>query len=145
LLAIRVSGASGRIAHRVAAAEKNGERTGETKMKTGEQVRPIPMRARRNGGDASLWDEVEWERMRQASAEIPATLQEALLMGYALNAGENWSRNCGGILSEEFVEGSFMLRREHADGPDLVLPYRARLEFGRVHLREKSEQEGESK
>ena len=114
-------------------------------MKTGKQVRPIPMRARRNDGVASLWDEAKWGEMREASAKIPATLQEALLMGYALNADQQESGNRGGILGEEFVEGSFVLRREWFGGPDLVLPYRARLEFGRVHLRQKPEQKGESK
>jgi hypothetical protein len=37
------AGASSRIAHRVAAAEENGERTGETKMKSGKEN--VPPRA----------------------------------------------------------------------------------------------------
>lgn len=114
-------------------------------MKTGEQVRPIPMRARRSDGAASLWNEAEWEKMRGAGAEIPATLQEALLMGYALDADQEESRSSGGLLGEEFVEGSFVLRKEWVDGPDLVLPYRARLEFGQPRLKEAPQQQGESK
>jgi hypothetical protein len=112
-------------------------------MKTGGQVRPIPMRARRNDGDASLLDEAKWETMRGASAKIPATLQEALLMGYALDADRQESRSCGGILGEEFVEGSFVLRREWIEGPDLVLPYRGRLEFGKPYVKEQSAEKTE--
>jgi hypothetical protein len=114
-------------------------------MKTGGQVRPIPMRARRNDGAASLWNEAEWEKMRGAGAKIPATLQEALLMGYALDADQEESRSSGGLLGEEFVEGSFVLRKEWVDGPDLVLPYRARLEFGQPRVKEEPQQRGESK
>lgn len=114
-------------------------------MKTGRQVRQIPMRARRNNGDASLWNEAEWEKVRGASAKIPATLQEALLMGYALDANQEESRNSGGLLGEEFVEGSFVLRTEYRNTPDLVLPYRARLEFGKPYVKEHPAVETESK
>jgi hypothetical protein len=114
-------------------------------MKTGEQVRQIPMRARRSDGAASLWDEADWEKMCGASAKIPASLQEALLLGYALDADQEESRNSGALLGEEFVEGSFVLRREYLKGPDLVLPYRARLEFGKPYVKEQSAGKTESK
>jgi hypothetical protein len=140
------AGASSRIAHRVAAADEEGERRGETKMKTGEQREAIPMRQRQKNGDAgSLWNEAEWKHMQEARNKVPTTLQEALLAGYLFDADKEERCNAGGILGEEFLEGSFILRTEYRKAPDLVLPYRARLEFGRVHLREKSEQEGESK
>jgi hypothetical protein len=114
-------------------------------MQSGDRVRPIPMRARRNDGAASLWNEAEWKKMRGAGAKIPATLQEALLMGYALDADQEESRSSGGLLGEEFVEGSFVLRKEWVDGPDLVLPYRARLEFGQPRVKKEPQQQGESK
>ena len=114
-------------------------------MKSGEKVRPFCTRGRRNDGTASLWNEAEWEKMRGASTKIPVTLQEALLMGYALDADQEDSRNSGGLLGEEFVEGSFVLRREWFNGPDLLLPYRAHLEFGTPRVKEKARQEGESK
>jgi hypothetical protein len=114
-------------------------------MKTGEQVRPIPTRARRNDGAASLWNEAEWEKMSGASEKVPATLQEALLMGYAFDANQEDRTNCGGILGEEFIEGSFVLRKEFCNGPDLVLPYRARLEFGNIRLKDSCQPEGGSK
>jgi hypothetical protein len=114
-------------------------------MKTSVRVRLTTTRARRNDGAASLWNEAEWEKMRGASSKIPATLQEALLMGYALDADQHESRNSGGLLGEEFVEGSFVLRKEWIEGPDLVLPYRARLEFGQPRLKEELQQQGESK
>jgi hypothetical protein len=114
-------------------------------MKSGEQVRLTPTSAQRKDGAASLWNEAEWEKMRGASAKIPSTLQDALLMGYALDADQHESSHRGGILSEEFVEGYFVLSRESVKGPDLVLPYRARLEFGQPRLKEESQQQGESK
>ena len=112
-------------------------------MKTGERVRLTTTRARRNDGAASLWNEAEGEKMRGASSKIPATLQEALLMGYALDADQHESRNSGGLLGEEFVEGSFVLRKEWIVGPDVVLPYRARLEFGKPYVKEQSEEKTE--
>jgi len=64
-------------------------------------------------------------------------------MGYALDADQHDSRSCGGILGEEFVEGSFVLRKEWIEGPDLMLPYRCRLEFGKPYVKGQSEEKTE--
>jgi hypothetical protein len=115
-------------------------------MNTGKQRVAMPMRRQRRNRDAdSLWNEAEWEQMEQASNKIPTTLEEALAAGHICDLDQEERSSCGGILGEEFVEGSFVLRTEGSNAPDLLLPYRARLEFGRIHLKEDSQQEGESK
>lgn len=65
--------------------------------------------------------------------------------GYICDGDQEERSNRGGILGEEFLEGSFVLKTLYRNAPDLVLPYRARLEFGEIRLKENSQQEGESK
>jgi hypothetical protein len=95
-------------------------------MKTTKQVSATP----------SLWNESEWNKMQQNSAKIPETLEKALLAGYLDEGGDDSVTFCGGLLGHEFIEGTFLLKNDNSDLPDLLLPYRARLEFGKPQTKD---------
>ena len=93
----------------------------------------------------SLWDEGMWKKMSQESSKIPTTLEEALRAGYLDEGGDDSTSFCGGILGHEFIQGTFLLTNEHLRLPELLLPWRARLEFGKPYVKEQPTEKTKSK
>jgi hypothetical protein len=113
LLGRRVGGASSRIAHRVATAENNGERTGETKMKTGAK------KASEQGSIA-----------QSAPFRVPVSVEEAYELGW------QWQRESFVGLREFGTTKEGVVRREGLalfvsdEAEDIVIPFVATYAFG---------------
>jgi hypothetical protein len=109
----RKAGASGRIAHRVATADEEGERRGEIKMKTGEKKAP------EQGSVA-----------QSAPFRVPASVEEAYELGW------QWRRESFANLMTFGHTSKGVTRREGLalfDGPngsELVIPFVATYAFG---------------
>jgi len=112
-LAFVSAGASSRIAHRVAAAEEEGERRGETKMKSGEERVP------------------ESNNVAQsAPLRVPGSLEEAYELGW------QWQRESFAGLREFGTTKEGVVRREGLalfvsdEAEDIVIPFVATYAFG---------------
>ena len=68
---------------------------------------------------------------KRAKVEPPKTTEEAVLVGYKLDADhdESWNE-VGGLLGTEVREGYIVLKHPTLDLPSLFLPYKAKLTFG---------------
>jgi hypothetical protein len=104
---------SSRIAHRVAAADEEGERRGETKMKSGEKQAPEPSNV-----------------AQAAPLRVPASLEEAYELGW------QWQRESFVGLREFGTTKEGVVRREGLalfvsdEAEDIVIPFVATYEFG---------------